>query len=203
MPEATTGVMHWQACAHTVYQSSHTPHDLNDPDERSSEHGFGPHEGNIRPGLSIPQVVTTFDLDAPARSPRWRPAPWVVPLFALSGIVLVPWTVFLVRSLPSTHAAAHWDIAWAGFDVGLALLLLGVAVAAWRRSAWLEGTATAAAALLVVDAWFDVMTSSTHLEIAIAIGEAVLIELPLAALCYLLARDAEQLLRRRTASGSP
>ena len=40
------------------------------------------------------------------------------------------------------------------------------------------------------------MTSSTHLELAIAIGEAVLIELPLAGLCYLLARDAERVLRR-------
>lgn len=106
------------------------------------------------------------------------------------------WTVFLVRDLPSTHAAAHWDIAWAGFDVGLALLLLGVAVSAWRRSPWLEGTATAAAALLVVDAWFDILTSSTRLELAIAIGEAVLVELPLAGLCYLLARDAEQVLSR-------
>lgn len=117
-------------------------------------------------------------------------------MFALAGIVLVPWTVLLVRSLPSTHAAAHWDIAWAGFDVGLALLLLGVAISGWRRSPWLEGTATAAATLLVVDAWFDIMTSSTHLELAIAIGEAVLIELPLAGLCYLLARDAERVLRR-------
>ena len=142
------------------------------------------------------QVVTTLDLDTQARSGRWRPAPWVVPLFALAGIVLVPWTVLLVRSLPSTHAAAHWDIAWAGFDIGLALLLLGVAISGWRRSPWLEGTATAAATLLVVDAWFDVMTSSTHLELAIAIGEAVLIELPLAALCYLLARDAERVLPR-------
>jgi len=135
--------------------------------------------------------VTTLDLDTQARSGRWRPAPWVVPLFALAGIVLVPWTVLLVRSLPSTHAAAHWDIAWAGFDVGLALLLLGVAISGWRRSPWL-----AAATLLVVDAWFDIMTSSTHLELAIAIGEAVLIELPLAGLCYLLARDAERVLRR-------
>jgi hypothetical protein len=140
--------------------------------------------------------VTTLDRDTPARAERWRPAPWVVPLFALSGIVLVPWTVFLVHSLPSTHAAAHWDIAWAGFDVGLALLLVGVAVSAWRRSPWLEGTATGAATLLVVDAWFDILTSSTHLELAIAIGEAVLIELPLAGLCYLLARDAEQVLSR-------
>jgi hypothetical protein len=140
--------------------------------------------------------VTTLDLDTPTRTRRWRPAPWVVPLFALSGIVLVPWIVFLVRNLPSTHAAAHWDIAWAGLDVGLALLLLGVAVSAWRRSPWLEGAATAAAALLVVDAWFDILTSSTHLELAVAIGEAVLVELPLAGLCFMLARDAERVLRR-------
>lgn len=120
----------------------------------------------------------------------------MVPLFALAGVLLVPWSVFLVHSLPSTHASAHWDIAWAGFDVGLALLLLGVAVSGWRRSPWLEGTATAAAALLVVDAWFDITTSSTRLELAVAIAEAVLVELPLAGLCYLLARDAEQVLRR-------
>jgi len=148
-----------------------------------------------RPNVDA-EVVTTLELDRQTRSGRWRPAVWVVPLFALAGIVLLPWTVFLVQSLPSTHAAAHWDIAWAGFDVGLALLLLGVAVSAWRRSPWLEGTATAAAALLVVDAWFDVLTSSTRLELGVAIAEAMLVELPLAALCYLLARDAERVLSR-------
>src|SRR6266699_3503794 len=121
-----------------------------------------------------------------SRTSGWRPGTWVVPLFTLAAIVLVPWVVFLARSLPSKHAAAHWDIAWAGFDVGLALLLLAVAVSAWRRSPWLEGTATAAAALLVVDAWFDIMTSSSRLELAVAIAEAALVELPLAALCYLL-----------------
>jgi hypothetical protein len=140
--------------------------------------------------------MTTLELDTNGRSNGWRPARWIVPLFALAGIVLVPWIVFLVRSLPSTHAAAHWDIAWGGFDVGLSLLLLGVAIAAWRRSPWLEGAATAGAALLVVDAWFDVLTSSTHVELGVAIGEAVLLELPLAALCLLIARDAERVLRR-------
>src|SRR5882724_6483939 len=127
--------------------------------------------------------MTGLSIDTRNEVGGWRPASWVVPLFALAALVLVPWTVFLVQSLPSTHAAAHWDIAWAGFDVGLALLLLGVAVSAWRRSPWLEGAATAAAALLVVDAWFDIMTSSSHLELGVAIGEAILIELPLAALC--------------------
>ena len=140
--------------------------------------------------------MTTVDLDTSTTTGAWRPARWVVPLFALAALVLVPWIVFLARSLPSTHAAAHWDVAWAGFDGGLALLLLSVAVAAWRRSPWLEGAATAAAALLVVDAWFDILTATTHLQLGIAIGEALLVELPLALLCLLLARDAERVLRR-------
>jgi hypothetical protein len=135
-------------------------------------------------------------LETRSETTGWHPARWVIPLFSLAGIVLVPWILFLVRSLPSTHAAAHWDIAWAGFDLALALLLLGVAVAAWRRSPWLEGAATAAAALLAVDAWFDVLTSSTNIELAVSIGEAALVELPLAVLCLLLARDAERLLSR-------
>jgi hypothetical protein len=118
-----------------------------------------------------------------------------VPLFGLAGLLLVPWVVLLVVELPSAHRAAHWDIAWAGFDVALALLLLGVAVAAWRRSPWLEGAATAAAALLLVDAWFDVLTSSTRAELVISVAEAAFVELPLAVLCVLLARAAERRLR--------
>ena len=102
----------------------------------------------------------------------WRPPGWVVPLFGLAALLLLPWVVLLVFALPSAHRSAHWDIAWAGFDVALALLLFAVAVAAWRRSPWLEGAATATATLLFVDAWF--------------------VELPLAVLCLLLARDVER-----------
>ena len=138
--------------------------------------------------------MTGISYDTRPESPGWRPARWVVPLFSLAGIVLVPWILVLVRSLPSTHAAAHWDIAWGGFDLALAFLLFGVAVAAWRRSPWLEGAATAAAALLAVDAWFDVLTSSSHVELAIAIAEAAIVELPLALLLILLARDTERVL---------
>jgi len=122
-------------------------------------------------------------------------------------LLLVPWVVLLVVALPSTHQAAHWDIAWAGFDVALALLLLTVAVAAWRRSPWLEGAATATATLLFVDAWFDVLTSSTRAELFVSIGEAAFVELPLAVLCLLLARDAERMLRvmslKRSSSARP
>jgi hypothetical protein len=125
----------------------------------------------------------------------WRPARWVVPLFGLAALLLVPWVVLLFVELPSTQRAAHWDIAWGGFDVALALLLLTVAVAALRRSPWVEGAATATATLLFVDAWFDVLTSSTRAEFLVSIGEAAFVELPLAVLCLMLARDAERRLR--------
>jgi hypothetical protein len=123
-----------------------------------------------------------------------RPPRWIVPLFGLAALLLVPWVVLVIVSLPSAHRAAHWDIAWAGFDVALALLLVTVAVATWRGSPWLEGAATATATLLVVDAWFDVLTSSTRAELVVSIAEAVLVELPLAILCLLLARNAERTL---------
>jgi len=128
-----------------------------------------------------------------ASEPRlWHPPRWVVPLFGLAALLLVPWVILLVVALPSAHRAAHWDIAWAGFDVGLALLLLTVAVVAWRRSPWLEGAATATATLLVVDAWFDILTASTGTELVVAVTEAAFVELPLAVLCLRLARDTER-----------
>jgi hypothetical protein len=113
-------------------------------------------------------------------------------LFAAAALVLVPWVVFLVRALPSNHRSAHWDVAWGGFDIALALLLVGVAVAAWRRSPWLEGAATAAATLLFVDAWFDVLTASSRSELVIAIVEAAVVELPIVVFCLLLARSVER-----------
>jgi hypothetical protein len=45
--------------------------------------------------------------------------------------------------LPSTHRSEHWDVAWGGFEVMLALMLLAVAVTAWCGSAWLEAVTPA------------------------------------------------------------
>jgi hypothetical protein len=123
------------------------------------------------------------------------PPRWVAPFFGLAALLLLPWVVVLVATLPSAHRATHWDVAWAGFDIALALLLLAVAGAAWRRLPWFEGAAAATATLLFVDAWFDILTSSTGRQFVVAIAEAVLVELPLAGLCLLLARKAERRLR--------
>jgi hypothetical protein len=110
----------------------------------------------------------------------------------MASLVLVPTAVLLVSTLPSRHQSEHWDVAWGGFDFMLAAVLLAVAVTAWQRSPWLEGAAAAAATLLVVDAWFDVLTASSRSELILALMEAVLIEGPLAILCLWIARDAER-----------
>lgn len=124
------------------------------------------------------------------RAPRWA-----APLFAVAAVVLLPWIVVLAVALPASHEAAHWDVAWAGFDGMLAFLLLSVAITAWRRSPWLEGAATAAATLLFVDAWFDVLTSSNRTELVVSLVEALAVELPLAVICLVIARAAEHRLR--------
>jgi hypothetical protein len=140
--------------------------------------------------------MTTIHAQASDRL-TWRPARWVVPVFGAAAVLLVPWIVVLATQLPSAHAASHWNVTWVGFDIALTVLLVAVAAAAWRRSPWLEGVATAAGVLLLVDAWFDVTTSSTGFELGLSVGEALLAELPLAAICLLLARDAERVLAGR------
>jgi hypothetical protein len=133
----------------------------------------------------------------------WRTARWVAPFFAAAALALVPWTIVLATRLPTTHAAPHWNLTWAGFDVGLTFLLVAVAAAAWRCSPWLEGAAAAAAALLLVDAWFDLTTSSSGIELDASLAAALLVELPIAVLCLLLARDAERVLAGSIVRRSP
>ena len=67
-------------------------------------------------------------------------------------------------------------------------------------------TASWAAALLVVDAWFDVMTSPSGVDRLEAVAMALLIELPLASACVWLtihAQDIADLRVRLLLQGRP
>jgi hypothetical protein len=42
---------------------------------------------------------------------------WAGPAFALSSLILLPWTVYLGYSLPSRQVSADYDVAWAGLTL--------------------------------------------------------------------------------------
>lgn len=131
-------------------------------------------------GLTDRRTATGTVLGAPQRPPFER---WLGLLFVMLASALVPWTVYLAVELPRRALSRHYDLAWVGFDIALGLVLAATAWSAMQRSRYLALTATAAATLLVVDAWFDVVTSPTGRQEAMALVLAALIELPLAALC--------------------
>ena len=67
---------------------------------------------------------------------RLRPSrirQWVIGLFLVLGLGMLPWTIWLSATLRPHHETRHWDLAWAGFDIGLVLAFLATAAAAWRR----------------------------------------------------------------------
>lgn len=123
---------------------------------------------------------------------------WTAPLFLVLAVLLIPWIVYLGLALPERATSSHWDVAWVGFD---AMEFVALALTGWlayRRSTWVEMTATAAAVMLVVDAWFDVVTANGGWDLTQAIVLGVGIELPLAGVSLWIARHAE-LVRRREA----
>jgi hypothetical protein len=113
------------------------------------------------------------------------------PLFVLLSVLLVPWTVFIAVALPSHQVSENYDVAWAGFDVFVCAGLAATGYFALRRSRWLPGAAAATAAMLIVDAWFDLLTSPSGRDLVVAIALAAFVELPLSTLCFLLLRQGE------------
>jgi hypothetical protein len=132
-------------------------------------------------------------MSAPGQVEPVTPVPrWVAPFFLVVGIGLVLWTIWIAYDLPRRHVARHWDVAWAGFDVMMAALLLVTAYGAARRAVWLQSAAAASATMLVCDAWFDIVTSGRGADLAMSLASGFVIELPLAAVCVWVARNAER-----------
>ncbi len=139
----------------------------------------------------------------PAREPgnvvlidNARVVRWAGPAFVLFSLLLLPWIVYLAYSLPSRQVSADSDVAWVGFDILLLAVLASTGYFALRRSRYLATAAAAAATLLVVDAWFDVMTTLPGQRLE-PVALAVLVELPLASVCVWLSFHTQQLAERR------
>jgi hypothetical protein len=112
--------------------------------------------------------------------------------FAAGAVAMVPWMLMLSRTLPDSTRARHWSLAWLGFDAVLAVGLAATGWFAWRRHRALVVTATATGTLLVVDAWFDVLTAAPGGELTRALLLAGCCELPVAACCLAVALTAHR-----------
>jgi hypothetical protein len=162
-------------------------------------HPLSPHPQGLDPlppGPGLIRDAASADTNplTPPQAPRW-----VGPLFALLGVLAVPWTVYLAYSLPEQAESPHYRLAWVGFDVVLVAALFATAFLSWHGRRLVVVPAVVTATLLTMDAWFDVLTTPGAEGIVVAIASAVLLELPLAVVCVWIAGHTEQLSIRREA----
>jgi len=122
---------------------------------------------------------------------------WVGPAFAILALGTVPWVIFLAVTLPRHATFAHYRGVWVGFDAALVAVLALTGFLAWRGRPRVALASTAAATMLLVDAWFDVMTTPRGHGWFMSLALAVLVELPLAAICMWIALHAAVVIENR------
>jgi hypothetical protein len=133
-----------------------------------------------------------------ATPPPQRPVPrWTGLFFWLLGVGTVPWVFYLAATLPRRQPTVHYDIAWIGFDIALIAMLMVTGWLAYKGSDVVELPAAITAALLFMDAWFDVLTSATKEQLLVAVVLAVGAEIPGGLACLILAGHAERVRQRR------
>jgi hypothetical protein len=150
----------------------------------------------FEPPTELPDGSPVDSLEAafgmmPARQTMPLPR-WLAPLAICCLVGMLPWIVYLGLTLPGRVRATHYDVAWIGFDCGMWSVLAALAFFALRRHPATGPVASIASAMLVIDAWFDVVTSHGE-EFFIALMLALVAELPLAIICAWAAINAERI----------
>lgn len=112
---------------------------------------------------------------------------WVSFAYTLFALILVPWVIYLAKSLPHHHPQPHYDVAWVGLDASIMVTLFITAILATKKSSLVVLSASAIGALLLVDAWFDLISSRPGFELTEAISLGIVIEIPLAIASFVLA----------------
>jgi hypothetical protein len=136
---------------------------------------------------ALARSLATVNAELPSLSAAEHRRRRLVLMLTVASAVLIPWIVLLALTLPRHYVAGHWRLTWVGFDITLLAALAATAWFAWRRRQAVVITAFITATLLACDAWFDITTASGQKDTLEAIGSAVLIELPLAALLFWVA----------------
>ncbi len=133
--------------------------------------------------IIIGLCVLVIGRDFSARPPP--PARWLPIVLAAAALALVPTLVVLLTVAPEAQTAHHLKIAWTGLDVFEVVALAPTGFALQRRSATTAVPATITGALLVCDAWINIIPAH-----GAAFYEAIamaFVELPLAGLSFWVA----------------
>jgi cytochrome c-type biogenesis protein CcmH/NrfG len=101
---------------------------------------------------------------------------------AVCGVLLVPWIGVLIEQLHGQAGKRGFDSSWVGLDVLEAVCLLTARRLLSRRRRAKSPVAAATAAILCMDAWFDMMSAAPQVPYAESLAMACFAELPLAAL---------------------
>lgn len=132
--------------------------------------------------------------------PEGDPQPWPSPppvpdparprlstVLTGAGVALLPWMVVLATTMPATAEVSNWSAAWIGLDAMLAVGLAGTGALLRKGDPRVSPVAAATAALLLMDAWFDVATSAGTSGQGMALVLALAAELPMAGVCAVVA----------------
>jgi hypothetical protein len=120
--------------------------------------------------------------DLPVPRPPAASRRWIVRFLALCCLALVPWTIGLAVTLPRSYLVGNWPLAWTGFDLILLGCLSTTAWALWMQRQVAVPAALITSALLLCDAWFDIITAHSGRCLMVSVATAVFGEVPIAIL---------------------
>jgi hypothetical protein len=149
----------------------------------------GPHFVGLKIGLVLLAVVVTLRVRRRVlvrlRGLGWRRT--AIACGATAGLFYAAWIFYLSGTMPSVTVAYNWNMAWLALDGLEGLSALLTAVFLYRGSIYAVLSAAAFSTSLCIDALFDVTTAAQGAPLVTAVLEAVLVELPFAALSAVLA----------------
>ena len=98
------------------------------------------------------------------------------------------WIFYMIFALPATYRAENWDVAWIGFDIGMFASIATTTWAIWKRRQLAIPALVISATFLVIDSWFDIVTSQEGKDFWLAIALGLFVEIPSAFAFLRLAR---------------
>lgn len=145
------------------------------------------HELSPRERAEVLRNLQLPSADAiPVPPHRFASRRWIVRFLALCCLALVPWTIGLAVTLPRSYLVGDWPLAWTGFDLILLGCLSTTAWALWKQRQVAVPASLITSALLLCDAWFDIITAHTGRCLMVSVATAVFGEIPIAILLGLI-----------------